>query len=171
MVAGSSWGQGEAGSFVPGCRPVSLPVIDPSQRTDRRPRPSINQDSAYFWEGTAVGEVRIQRCAVCQRLRHAPMPACPVCRSFEWDWIVASGRGTVHSWVVQHHPAAPGFEGPVPIVLVDLEEGVRMVGDLVGDANALGIGLSVEAVLVRLDDDITLVSWRAVTGAVAQEPA
>ena len=130
----------------------------------------MNDDSAFFWEGTALGEVRIQRCAVCHRLRHPPMPACPACRSFEWDWIVAGGRGTVHSWVVHHHPPAPGFDGPVPIVLVDLEEGVRMVGDLVADerpadAARLAIGLPVEAVLVRLDDDITLVSWRLVTAA------
>lgn len=127
----------------------------------------MNQDSVYFWEGTSIGEVRIQRCAVCSRLRHAPMPACPACRSFEWDWIVASGRGTVHSWVVHHHPPAPGFDGPVPIVLVDLEEGVRMVGDLVGATGAdLSIGLPVEAAFVRLDDDVTLVSWR-----LAAEPA
>lgn len=140
---------------------MSLPAIDPTHAPGRRPRPSVNLDTEFFWEGTARGELRVQRCTPCGRLRHPPTPACPACRSFEWGWTVASGRGTVHSWVVHHHPPAPGFDGPVPIVLVDLEEGVRMVGDLVeGDAAAIAIGMPVEAVLVRLDDETTLVSWR-----------
>src|SRR5690349_9154008 len=63
-------------------------------------RPQTNRDTEFFWEGTKVGELRIQRCASCGTLRHPPGPSCPACHACDRDFVVASGRGTVHSYIV-----------------------------------------------------------------------
>jgi len=125
-----------------------------------RPRPSTNQDNAFFWEGVSAGELRIQRCTGCARLRHPAQPGCPGCGSLEWDWVVASGRGEVYSWVVHHHPPLPGFVAPYVVGLVELEEGVRMVGELVGiDRDAVEVGLPVRVVFTPVDDELTVPQW------------
>ncbi len=104
-------------------------------------RPVISADTAYFWAGTAVGELRIQRCGECGALRHPPGPACPQCGATKREHVVAAGTGTVHSYVVHRHPPLPGRELPVVVALVDLTEGVRMVGELRGVApDAVRIG-------------------------------
>ncbi len=104
----------------------------------------------------------MQRCASCGALRHPPGPSCPVCHAHDRDHVVASGRGTIHSYVVHRHPPVPGKEVPFVLVLVDLEEGVRMVGELLdADADAtVEIGAAVQVELVPVDDDLTLPAWR-----------
>jgi uncharacterized OB-fold protein len=129
--------------------------------TARRPRPAVNQDTAFFWEGVARGELLFQRCASCGTLRHPPRPACPSCRSLEWDTVASSGRGEVHSFVVYHYPEVPPFEAPYTVVLVQLDEGVRVVSNVVGvDANDVDIGMRVEVVFERVDDELTLPLFR-----------
>ena len=73
-------------------------------------RPMVNRDSAYFWEGTLVGELRIQQCNACQALRHPPGPACPACGALDRGYVVAGGVGTVYSYIVHRHPPVPGKE-------------------------------------------------------------
>jgi uncharacterized OB-fold protein len=125
-------------------------------------RPVVSQDTAFFWEGASAGELRIQRCGACHALRHPPGPACPECGALKPDYVVASGLGEVYSYVVHHHPPVPGKETPFVIALVELEEGVRMVAELIdvppGDVR---IGLPVRAAFVRVDDELTLPVWRA----------
>lgn len=150
--------------FKPAARSDAAPAPAASERAaaaaPARPRPSVNEDTAFFWEGVAVSELRIQRCAACRRLRHPPQPSCRECGSLEWDWIVASGRGEVHSFVVHHHPPLPGFDPPYPVALVDLEEGVRIVGEVVGaDADSVRIGMPLRVVFTRVDDELTVPQW------------
>ena len=102
-------------------------------------RPMINRDSAYFWEGTQKQELRIQSCNACGTLRHPPGPACPTCGAVDRGYVVASGDGTVFSYVIHRHPPVPGKERPLVIALIDLAEGVRMVGE-VPDVDDLAIG-------------------------------
>jgi uncharacterized OB-fold protein len=124
-------------------------------------RPMVNRDSAYFWEGTAAGELRIQQCLACGALRHPPGPACPDCGALDRGHVVAPGRGTVFSYVVHRHPPVPGRELPILLVLVDLEEGVRMVGELVDtEPEKVEIGMPVVVDFQRIDDDLTLPVWR-----------
>ena len=124
-------------------------------------RPQQNRDTAYFWEGTQAGELRIQNCNACGALRHPPGPACPECGALDRGHVVASGRGTVFSYVVHRHPPVPGRELPILLVLVDLEEGVRMVGELVDtDPEKIEIGMPVVVDFRRIDDDLTLPVWR-----------
>jgi uncharacterized protein len=128
-----------------------------------RPRPAMNQDTQFFWDGCARGELLIQRCASCGTLRHPPRPACGVCRSLEWDTQRSSGRGTVHSYVVHHYPPVPGFDPPYVVVLVELEEGTRLVSNLVGvDPSEIVIGMPVEVSFERIDDDLTLPLFKEV---------
>jgi len=126
-----------------------------------RPRPATNPDNAFFWEGVAAGELRIQRCSGCSKLRHPPGPMCPHCQSLDWDWCVASGRGHVYSFVVAHHPAIPPFEYPNAIVLVELDEGVRLVSNLLGVApDEIRIGQPVRLEFTRVEADLVLPLFR-----------
>jgi uncharacterized protein len=129
-------------------------------------RPMVNRDSEFFWEGSRKGELRIQRCGTCEELRHPPGPMCPSCGANEPDYVVARGTGTVYSYVVHRHPPVPGKQLPILLALVELDEGVRMVGELldVGD-DEVEIGMPVEVSMVRVDDELTLPAWRPATGA------
>jgi uncharacterized OB-fold protein/acyl dehydratase len=131
--------------------------------TPLRPRPAITHDIAFFFEGARQGTLLIQRCAQCGTLRHPPRPACASCGSFEWDTVTSSGRGTVYSFVVVHHPQVGGFDYPLPIAVVELEEGTRLVGDLIGvDPAAVRIGMPVVAEMVAVDDELTIPMFRPV---------
>ena len=87
-----------------------------------RIKPPMGHDNAWWWEQAAQGVLAIQRCSKCRTLRHPPRPMCSECRSMEWDVLAASGKGTVASYTVLYHPQFPGYEYPLIIVLVDLED-------------------------------------------------
>jgi uncharacterized protein len=124
-------------------------------------RPAISRDTAFFWAGTAAGELRIQRCGGCGALRHPPGPACPGCGAVQPEYVIAAGTGEIYSYVVQHHPPVPGRQLPIVVALVQLTEGVRMVGELLGVSPArVRIGLPVRVAFVRVDDELTLPAWR-----------
>jgi uncharacterized OB-fold protein/acyl dehydratase len=122
-----------------------------------RPRPALTQDNSFFFEGAKQHRLLIQRCAACGTLRHPPRPACPVCRSFDWDTLEASGRGTIFSYVVNHYPQVPAFDYPLVIALVELEEGTRLIANVEGiSPETVSIGMEVEAGFVDFDDDLSL---------------
>lgn len=124
-------------------------------------RPMVNRDSQYFWDGTAAGELRIQACNACGALRHPPGPACPDCGALDRGYVVASGRGTVFSFVVHRHPPIPGKELPVVVALLDLDEGVRMVGEVVDVPDEeIEIGMPLRVDFQRIDDELSLPVWR-----------
>jgi uncharacterized protein len=135
----------------------------PAPKREAVLRPVISLDTAFFWEGTSAGELRIQHCPSCDTLRHPPGPMCPHCGADKSDYVVASGRGTVYSYVVHHAPKVPGKTLPFVVALVELEEGVRMVAELVdADPPAVTIGMPVELALTKIDDELTMPYWRAV---------
>ena len=122
-------------------------------------RPVRNQDTDFFWEGTRQGELRLQRCNSCGELRHPPGPVCPSCHAMDRGYVVASGRGTIFSFLVHHAPQLPGRELPVTIALVELEEGVRFVADVRGNPQDLAIGDPVVVAWDQVDDELTLPIW------------
>ena len=123
----------------------------------RRPRPALTQDNAFWFEGAREHKLLIQRCASCGKLRHPPRPMCGECRSLEWDTVEASGRGTVYSYVVNHHPQVPAFDYPLAVGLVELEEGTRLVANVVGVEPAdVHVGMPVEVEFVDHDPELTL---------------
>jgi len=126
-----------------------------------RPRPPTTRDTQWWFDAAKEGRLLIQRCVDCGMLRHPPGPACPSCHSFEWDAVESSGRGTVYSFVVVHHPQAPQFEYPLPVALVELEEGTRLVTNIVGcEPDELSVGMPVVCELVAFDDELTLPQFR-----------
>lgn len=128
-----------------------------------RHKPFILRDNAFWFEAAAQRRLVIQACTDCGTLRHPPGPVCPSCHSFAWHEVEASGRGTVHSYVVSHHPKAPGYDYPLTVVLVDLEEGTRLVADFAGDAGEVEIGLPVQVDWLDYDEHLTLPRFRAAT--------
>jgi uncharacterized OB-fold protein/acyl dehydratase len=127
----------------------------------RRLAPPLGHDNAWWWEGIERGELLIQKCSECGALRHPPRPMCGQCQSLVWEGQVASGRGRVHSYTVLHHPKVPGYEYPLVVALVDLEEGTRLVANVAGcEPAAVAIGMSVQASIEAVDDQLRLPVFR-----------
>ena len=113
--------------------------------TARRPDPIVTDDSAVFWDAASEGRLVAQRCGDCGALRHPPRPMCPHCHSLQIEVAELSGRGTVYSYAILHHPQHPAFDYPVFAVLVDLDEGIRIVSNIVAVAkDDIRIGMRVE---------------------------
>ena len=122
-----------------------------------RPRPALTQDNRFWFEGAQAHRLLVQRCTSCGALRHPPLPACAVCGSLEWGTVESSGRGTLYSYVVVHYPQVPSFEYPLPIGLIELEEGIRVVANLDGMAREeIQIGMPLQAMIVDFDEDLSL---------------
>ncbi len=86
---------------------------------------------------------------------------CPRCQSLDWDTVSASGRGHVYSFVVAHHPPVPPFSYPNAIALIELDEGTRIVSNLIGiDPAGVRIGLRVRVEFTRVDDELVLPLFR-----------
>jgi uncharacterized OB-fold protein len=103
------------------------------------PVPIPDADTQPFWDGVARGELLVQRCARCAAWLWQPRPVCSRCHAPDPVWTRVSGAGRVASWTVIRPPTLPAWAEKVPFVvlLVELDEGVRMVGYLVDDAGAL----------------------------------
>ena len=140
--------------------------------SDQHLLPAIGDDEAPFWEATRQGELRIQQCASCERLRFPPRPLCPWCHSAESQWALMSGKGTVYSYVVPHPPLLPQFHdlAPYNVILVTLDEDptIRLVGNLVNevgdpinaiDPNSIEIGAAVRVVFEAVTDETTMPRW------------
>ncbi len=128
---------------------------------EERPLPPLHEDELPFWEGARRGELLLPRCGDCQHTWWPPGPVCPQCLSDRVEWRRASGRGVVASWVVFHRRLVPGFEPPYNVAWVQLEEGPRLVANLVDVPLAeIRTGMPVEAVFQRLTDEVTLVQFR-----------
>ena len=129
----------------------------------KRFRPIENHDTKFFWEGVRQGQLLIQRCKACNTLRHPPGPMCPSCQSLEWDTVSSSGKGTIYSLVVMHHPQIPPFDYPNTILLVELEEGTRLVSQVIDThPDDVQIGASVEVVFREVEEGCTLPLFRVV---------
>lgn len=116
-----------------------------------------------FWEGAAGGRLVLARCAKCSLVQHPPSPMCPRCGSVEWEPQAATGRGTIHSWIVSHHPSEPDDEARI-VILVELDEGVRLVSNLVGtDPGEVNNDLAVIADFAEVDG-IALPQFRLASG-------
>jgi len=132
----------------------------------RRLRPALGHDNAWWWEGIDQGELRIQRCAGCGTLRHPPRPMCGRCQSIEWNWIVSRGAGAVYSYVVLHHPPIPGYDFPLPVALIELDEGTRLVANVVGcKPSELRIGMRVQARIESADEELKIPFFHPVGGS------
>ncbi|RMI29236.1 hypothetical protein EBN03_26150 [Nocardia stercoris] len=140
--------------FAPGTAKKKADAVDPGDRV----LPVISRDTEFFWNGTALGELRIQQLPD-GTLRHPPIPALWQEVGKETDYVVAAGTGTVFSFVVHHAPAVPGRKRPFVIALVELDEGVRVLGELRGTPpSEVQIGQPVRVAFEQLDG-VALPYW------------
>jgi len=141
--------------------------------------PSPGKDDAWFWAGVDQGKLLIQRCVPCGTLHHPPMPMCPECGSEEWAPHETSGLGSVHTWILSRHPSrraetgsarpgvgtsdAGGDDEVRIVVLVELEEGPRIVSNLLGvRPEDMCNDMAVRVCFERFDDGVTLPQFRPV---------
>jgi uncharacterized OB-fold protein len=139
----------------------------PKLAAPQRPLPSPDLDDAPFWEGLKQHKLLLQRCAECKLWRHPPMPMCPACNSFEQEWIESPGRGTVYSWIIVRQHTHPFFSDmPYNVVLVELDEGVRIFSNLLDVApEDIQSGMTVQVEFLDLgpeDENATLTQFRVV---------
>ena len=126
---------------------------------DAMMRPASSRDTKFFWDGVNAHELRIQKRGD-GTLQHPPVPALWHDKEQQTDYVVASGKGTVFSFVVHHAPKVPGRTLPFVIALVELEEGVRMLGELRGvDPATVEIGMPVRATYIDFPDGDRGPAW------------
>jgi uncharacterized OB-fold protein len=133
----------------------------------QRPLPAITPETRHFWEGTRAGELRLQRCSACSHVYFPPRPFCPQCAAQDVQVLRASGRATLYSYVIHHRPT-PGFTPPYSIAVVQLEEGPRMMTNIVEveqTPQALLLDMPLEVTFEQLTDEISLPLFRPARSA------
>ena len=127
-----------------------------------KPIPAPDASEAPFWQGAAEGELRIQRCGQCGHHQHYPRKLCTQCGG-EPTWLAASGRGTVYTFTVVRQFGLPPFRDELPYVvaMIELEEGVRMLGGVTDVApDQVHIGMPVVAYAVLAEEGVGIPYWR-----------
>jgi uncharacterized OB-fold protein len=146
--------------------------------TPTRMEPPVGAESGPFWEATREGRLLIQWCTACDRGIFYPRSFCPYCAAdgthtghlsdaadpAQLEWRQASGKGTVHAVTVEHKPSAPFANGePYTVALIDLDEGVRMLSNVVGcPAEDVTIGMAVTVDWEPLTDGRQLPLFRPI---------
>jgi uncharacterized protein len=129
------------------------------------PRPT--PETQPFWDGARQHRLMLPWCTACNRPHFYPRALCPFCLCQALDWRAASGRGRLHTYVINHKPAK-GFTAPYVIAVVELDEGVRMLSNLVMDGaptpERLAIDMPVTVVFDDVTDAITLPKFAPVVG-------
>jgi uncharacterized OB-fold protein len=130
-----------------------------------KPLPQPTAWSKPFWEGCKRHELLIQKCKDCRSLIFYPKLFCPKCLSTKFEWIKASGKGKVYTYtVVQSYPPSE-FAGEVPyaVGVVILEEGVRLMSNIVGcSPEAVKCDMPVEVVFDDVTEEITLPKFKPI---------
>ncbi len=132
-----------------------------------KPIPVPDEASRPFFEGTVRGELMLQHCRACGAWMWPLRVRCIVCFSDQLAWEASAGTGTLYSWTMVHQVFHPGFAGEIPynVAQVDLDEGVRMITNVVGVApDELRLGMPLEVTFERISADVALPKFRPVHG-------
>ena len=125
------------------------------ERQPTRAEPPAAAEAQPFWDATRDRRLVLPWCTECERPFWYPRPVCPRCLRPDIDWRQASGRGEVYAVSVMHRPGNPTMQGRVPyaVALVDLEEGVRIMSNVVGAApEEVKVGMPVTVTWEQLSD-------------------
>lgn len=120
-----------------------------------RAEPPVLVEAEPFWDATRRQQLVLPWCTRCEEPFWYPRPVCPRCLCADIDWRQASGRGEVYALSVMHRPGNPTMAGRVPyaVALIDLEEGVRMMSNVVGiEADQVKVGMAVTVTWEALSD-------------------
>lgn len=134
-----------------------------------KPLPKSDPLTKPFWDSLGRGAMEIQRCGDCSSYAFYPRNLCPHCGSRAMHWTPVSGRGRIYSLTIVHRPTNAAFKGDTPYVvaLVELDEGCRMMSNVIGvkaDPEHVKIGMPVEVVYDRVTTETTLPKFRPVAG-------
>ncbi|OWU83733.1 DNA-binding protein [Oceanicola sp. 22II-s10i] len=124
--------------------------------------PTPTPETRHYWEGAKAGELRLQRCDKCSQAYFPPRPFCPECGSRDVSVFKASGKGTLHSYII-NELGAPGLKPPFAVAIVQLEEGPRLLSNILEcdqTPEALQLDMPLEVVFEKVTDDITLPQFR-----------
>lgn len=139
-----------------------------AETTYTGPIPKPTPETKPFWDGTRQRKLMIQLCGDCRRHYFYPRPLCPHCLSRNVTWVQASGRGKLHSFVINHRPPR-GFPTPAPFVIgmVELDEGPRLMSNIVGvepDPAKIRCDMPLEVVFEDITEAVTLPKFKPVQG-------
>lgn len=126
--------------------------------SSQRFMPVPTPETKHFWEGTQAGKIRLQRCLSCEHTYFPPRPFCPHCASKDIEIVTASGKGRLHSYTINYRAPA-GWKTPYSIAVVELDEGVRMMSNVVGcpqTPEALVIDMRLKVIFEKVSDTISL---------------
>ena len=130
-----------------------------------KPVPVPDEISAPFFDGARAGRLMLQHCGACGRWSFPVRERCPHCLAGSLGWRAASGRGTLYTFAIMHRVMNPAFASEVPynVCQIDLDEGVRMVANVIGIANdQLHIGMKLEAVFEEVGTEVSIPKFRPV---------
>ena len=134
-----------------------------------KPLPPITAKSLPFWQATREHKLLLPRCDNCKTVHTYFEPWCSQCGHEGVHWALLSGRGRIWSNCRFHKHYFPGFDGPYNVAMVELEEGPRIMTNIVGTPNGtldeMPIGIAVEAVFEEVNDTVTLLKFKPVSNA------
>ncbi|KAA0910026.1 Zn-ribbon domain-containing OB-fold protein [Aquicoccus porphyridii] len=132
---------------------------------NQRQIPTIHPETRFYWDGARQGRLLLNSCPACDKAYFPPRPFCPTCGSRDVTVIEASGKGRLYSYVISHLPA-PGYEPPFTVAVVQLEEGVKMVTNIVdcpAEPELLVLDMALE-VTFESRGDVTVPQFRPAGG-------
>lgn len=123
-----------------------------SPNSSNLPSPDVGSgdDAKPYWDAAAEGRLVLPRCHRCREVIWYPRTFCPACGSFEIEWFEANGRGTIYSFTVVRQTTG-SYADVVPYVVayVELEEGPRILTNVLSRSNPITIGQAVEGFFDR----------------------
>ncbi len=134
-----------------------------------KPLPGLDGLTKEFYDFCKQEQLHFQRCSDCGVFRHVPREICAQCNSFEWEWVASSGKGKIYTWVVVNRALHPAFydasEDAVPMapVVVEMEEGVRLLGNMLDcPPEELDFDMPVAVAYEAVTDAVTLPRFRRI---------
>lgn len=130
-----------------------------------KPLPTIDPESAPYWEALKQRKLILKHCRDCSRHHFYPRELCPHCGSDALDWAQVSGAGSIYSYTIARRPAGPAFKADCPYVvaIIDLDEGARMMSNLIAaDVESVQIGQRVQIEFEDVTPEVTLPKFRLV---------
>jgi hypothetical protein len=125
----------------------------------RKPIPAVTADTREFWDACGRGELMYQVCRSCARVQFYPRRHCAACQAVELEWRRSAGLGAVYSHTTVYRAPTPAFKADVPyvIALVDLDEGFRMMVNILGcEPSAVAIGSRMRIVFRPAEGGVAL---------------
>jgi uncharacterized protein len=128
-----------------------------TQAAMSRPQPVATAETRPYWDAAREGRLVLQRCASCGRHQFYPRAFCISCLADGLEWVQARGTGRIYTYTICRIAANPAMTAPYAVALVDLDEGVRMLANIVEcDIERISNGARVQVRFERISDEFTL---------------